>query len=76
MHPRIEFNRMKAIMDEVKINKRKGFTLLKTISKAYYQSILSLGLLSLTITVLTMTAPILTHKIISYVKVDPQNRNI
>lgn len=54
---------------------KKGLTLIKAISKFYWKSITFLGILALFITILTMTAPVLTHLIINFVKISPQNRN-
>jgi hypothetical protein len=36
---------------------------------------IALAILSLVITVFTMTAPILTHKIITYIKIVPEDRS-
>jgi len=54
---------------------RKGFTLLKAIARSYRLQILALAALSLVITVFTMTAPVLTHRIITYIKVVPEDRS-
>jgi uncharacterized membrane protein HdeD (DUF308 family) len=71
MHPRIEFEHLHNIMAAMPRSKKKGWTLFKSVVKAYCGSVAALGILSLVITVLTMTAPVLTHQIISFVKNDP-----
>jgi len=48
----------------------KGWTLLKVIIKSYKSFLIKIGLLALMTTLITMTAPALTHRIISFVKLD------
>jgi hypothetical protein len=76
MHPRIEFDRIEAILASARRSAKQGLTLLKVIVRSYSHSLLALGLLSLLITVFTMTAPILTHRIISYVQIPSEERSL
>jgi ABC-type multidrug transport system fused ATPase/permease subunit len=75
MSPEIEFNNLHNCIRDTRKSKKKGVTLLKAVMRCYWKEIAGLGVLSLLITSMTMTAPILTHKIIAYIKQDTSERN-
>jgi hypothetical protein len=71
MHPRIEYESLHNALQRTKLSPSKGWTLLKAISRSYRFQLVALAGLALLITALTMTAPVLTHRIITYIKQIP-----
>jgi len=75
MHPRIEYESLHNRLNQITRSPRKGWTLLKAIAGSYKGQIIALSCLALIITAFTMTAPVLTHKIIGYIKQPIEDRS-
>ena len=74
MRPKLDFQEMLHQFDNTSKSSHKGFTFLKVIIKTYKSFLASIGILALLTTLITMMAPALTHKIISFVKLDEIDR--
>jgi ABC-type bacteriocin/lantibiotic exporter with double-glycine peptidase domain len=75
MHPKIEFDSLATTFKRTTRSPRGGLTLMKAIFSSYRGAFVVLGLLALFITVFTMAAPVLTHRIIGYIKQPAEDRS-